>query len=62
MASPVDAVGDDDPLVPDVELHAAGLVEALECHLDRFLRLVHAHAPAVCGVFGHHTCFYLHIV
>ena len=43
---PVDAVGNDDPLVMDVELHAAGLVEVLEGHLGRFLCLVHAFAPA----------------
>ena len=59
---PVDAVCDNDPLVPDVQLHAAGLVEVLKGHLDRFSRLVHARAPAMCGVLGRPACFYLHIV
>ena len=54
---PVDPVGNDNPLVADVELHAAGLVEVLEGHLYRFFRLVHAYAPVMCGDFGHPPSF-----
>ena len=59
---PVHAPGDDHPLVVDVELHAAGLVEVLEGHLDGLFCLVHAFSPAKCGDFGASPRISLHIV